>query len=106
MKEELTSEALKKRFPSQFDLVGYAISLAGNMVKSGRGPRIRTSNENPAVIVLDEIREGKDVLDPLPEFEVVSEVVSVYATAQVPTESHDEKPVEKRVKARRILQES
>ncbi|MCB1113185.1 MAG: hypothetical protein KDK62_00320 [Chlamydiia bacterium] len=107
MEKKLTTEDLKKRFPSQFELVGYAISLADNMVHSGRGPRIRTTNENPAVIVLDEINEGKDILDPLPEADEIVESVSVYAEAYAKDDDKDdEKPMEKKPKARRILQES
>lgn len=101
LRENLTNEKLKDKFPSQFELVGYAIELATNMVHSGRGPRVKTTIENPAVIVLDEITQGKDILDDIPR-----EVVFVEAATSVfKSSDHDtEKAPEKKPKSRRILQ--
>lgn len=62
-KEGLTNEKLRKKFKSQFDLVGYAIKLADNMIMSGRGPRVRTETQNPAMQVLAEIAADKDQFD-------------------------------------------
>jgi len=72
-KETLTNEKLRKKFKSQFDLVGYAISLADNMIMSGRGPRGRTETQNPAMQVLAEIAADKDQFDPIVEKIVKSE---------------------------------
>jgi hypothetical protein len=104
MKETLTNEKLRNRFPNLFELVDYAIDLVDNMVQSGRGPRVRINNENPAVIVLEEISEGKDVIDPLPAAPVAVETLSVYSTTQsFDDESEAVKQPEKKVKARRIV---
>lgn len=58
-KEELTIECYDK-FDSQFDLVNHAIRLAVNLIDTGREPRVKLSSQNPAVIVLKEIKEHKD----------------------------------------------
>lgn len=64
----LTTEKIKQRFKSQFDLVSYAIRLAENMIRSGREPRIKTDIQNKALQVLSEIAAGKDQFDEiLPE---------------------------------------
>lgn len=99
-RENLTNEKLKNKFPSQFELVGYAIELATNMVHSGRGPRVKTTIENPAVVVLEEINQGKDVLDVI-QREVVFAETTVFKSAPEP---EAEKAPEKRPKSRRILQ--
>ena len=62
-KNELTTEDLKKKFPSQFELVNYAIRLAENMIKSGRGPRMKTEIQNRSLQILEEISIGKDEFD-------------------------------------------
>lgn len=69
----LTSEELKSRYKNNFDLVNYAIKLAENMIKSGRGPRIKSDLQNKALLVLGEIEQGKDTFDLLPEEEVAKE---------------------------------
>lgn len=61
----LTSEDIKKKYISQFVLVAEAIKLAAQMVESGRGARVQVDNSNPAVIVLEEIRQGKNQLEDL-----------------------------------------
>lgn len=63
LRDQLTNEELRKKFKSQFELVNYSISLAENMIKSGRGPRIKTDTQNRALHVLDEIILGKDQFD-------------------------------------------
>ncbi len=55
----LTNEQLLKRFSSQFDLVRYAIQLAGEHVERGQESSY-IDEENIAVEVLSEIAEGKD----------------------------------------------
>ncbi|MDB2613656.1 hypothetical protein N9Y92_00675 [Chlamydiales bacterium] len=64
---DLTNEKLKKRFPSQFDLVTYAIELAENMVLSGRESRVKTDVESKAYQILAEIMVGKDKFEEIPE---------------------------------------
>lgn len=60
-RENLTNETLGDKFKSQFDLVNYAIKLADNFIKSGRPPRvIKIESQNPAALILEEIRQGKD----------------------------------------------
>lgn len=63
----LTTEIVKKKFKNQFDLVNYAMKLAENMIKTGRAPRVKRDIGNTAMLVLQEIVEGVDQLDSLPE---------------------------------------
>lgn len=65
--EDLTNESVKKKFKSQFELVGHAIKLAENMIKTGRGPRIKSECQNVAINVLDEIKAGVDKFDDIPK---------------------------------------
>lgn len=63
MKDNLTNEKLKARFPSQFDLVNYAIQHATVMVESGRASRALNpgqNQDNVALQTLQEIVSGKD----------------------------------------------
>jgi hypothetical protein len=62
----LTTEKIKLRFKSQFELVGYAIRLAENMIKSGRETRIKTDVQNKAMQIVAEITQGKDQFDEIP----------------------------------------
>lgn len=61
--EFLTNESIRKKFKSQFELVNYAIKLSEQMIHSGRAPMIDTESENTAVIIIEEINEGKDKFD-------------------------------------------
>lgn len=70
IRDTLTTEDLKKKFTSQFELVNYAIKLAENMIKTGRGPRIKMDNQNRSLQVLAEISCGKDQFD-----EIVADVI-------------------------------
>lgn len=65
--ETLTSEALSKRFgKSTFELVNYAIKLAGEMIASGHAPVPESDEDlNIANAVLHEIAEGRDRLEPV-----------------------------------------
>ncbi len=65
--ENLTNEKIKQRFTSQFELVGYAIKLADNMMKTGRGPRIAVESQNLAINVLAEINAGLDRFEDIPK---------------------------------------
>lgn len=63
--KSITNEALRKKFKNQFELVSYAISLAENMILSGRDSRVKTDTQNRALQVLAEIAEGKDHFEPI-----------------------------------------
>lgn len=63
VKDLLTNEKLTKRFSSLFDLVNYSISIAEDLVKSGRDPRVRTEIQNPMYCALLEILNDKDQAD-------------------------------------------
>lgn len=67
MEEDLTNETVKKKFKSQFELVGHAIKLAENMIKTGRGPRVKSESQNVAIHVLDEIKVGLDKFEDIPK---------------------------------------
>ena len=99
--KNLTNEKLKEKFESPFELVGYAITLVGNMVHSGRAPRIKTTVENPAVWALEEILQGKDILETIPEDAPLIETVA-QTFAATTLEMDTLKPIEKK-KPRRIL---
>lgn len=77
----LTTEKIKQRFKSQFELVSYAIRLAENMIRSGREPRIKTDIQNKAIQVLGEIACGKDQFD-----EIIIEQKPVNQTREYPRE--------------------
>jgi len=62
--KQFTNEELAKKFKNNFILVNYAISLAENMIHSGRDPRVRRPDlQNRAMLILEEIREGQDKFD-------------------------------------------
>lgn len=63
LKDMLTNEKLKKRFPSQFDLVNYAIKLAAQMIQTGRAPRVKSDVQNVALLILLELIAGRDQFD-------------------------------------------
>lgn len=65
--EDLTNEQIKKKFKSQFELVGYAIKLAENMIHTGRGPRVKSDSQNVAIHILDEINAGLDKFEDIPK---------------------------------------
>lgn len=62
-KTYLTNEHLASQFKSKFELVRHAIKVVENMIITGREPRIKTENQNKALIGLEEIAEGKDWID-------------------------------------------
>lgn len=66
LKDFLTTEELRKKFKNQFDLVLHAINVAENMIKTGRGPRVKLDVQNRALIILEEIAHNKDYLDEIP----------------------------------------
>lgn len=86
LKDYITSETVRKRFRSQFDMVNYAIKLAANMISSGRDCRVKTESHSRAIQVLNEILNNKDQFDEIlttPPEEVVNH-------AEVNTRSLDE----------------
>jgi DNA-directed RNA polymerase subunit omega len=62
-KTHLTNEGMIEGYSSIFELVNYAIKLAENMIKTGRDARVKSDVQNRAMLILDEIREGKDYFD-------------------------------------------
>lgn len=103
LKENLTTENVRKKFDNQFELVAYAISLARNMIETGRDVRVKVDSENPALRVLAEIAAGKDY------FEEVVIQASVEVKESVVKEKNSDtlssKPTEKK-KNRKILVEA
>ena len=92
-KDNLTNETLGDKFKSQFDLVNYAIRLADNFIKSGRPPRIiKMEIQNPAAMILEEIRQGKD------QFENIFEEVKInnYFEERKEPEGHSHKSEKKK----------
>lgn len=82
-------------------MVKYAIALASQLIKSGRAPRVHADSDNPAVIVIEEIQEGKDQLEDLP-----SASSAVLAVKESLIEESNKTPVVKqteRKKARRLM---
>jgi len=108
-KENLTTEQLRLKFKSQFELVNYSIRLAENMIKTGRAPRVKIEIQSAAMQVLAEIQAGKDQFDDLPVAPIVQQ--SNYEKPVVFSTSHDdddddldEKPkASERKKGRKIL---
>jgi hypothetical protein len=62
-KVRLTNEEIRGKFKSSFDLVNYAIKLAENMIYTGRDARVKSEVQNRAMLILEEINEGKDQFD-------------------------------------------
>ncbi len=101
--EKLTIENISEKFDSQFDMVNHAIGLAVNMIHSGRGPRVKIDNDNPASQVLAEIVEGKDYLEEIKPKEeqeqeykpyMNPEKVKGYSSFKTNTVQHDKKTEE------------
>lgn len=99
--ELLTNESIRKKFKSQFELVNYAIKLSEQMINSGRSPMVDTESENTAVIIIEEINEGKDTFDEhiLVSKEIITEPEMKSAAEAI---SAPAKSIEKK-KTRRIL---
>lgn len=100
-KKPLTNESVKTKFKSQFELVNYAIKLAEQMIHSGRGPRVVTDNQNPAVVIIEEIEVGKDQI-----MDVLTVSKEIIAEPQIANFASDKEPApvkKEKKKARRIL---
>lgn len=107
--DNLTTEKLRKKFKSQFELVNYSIRLAENMIRSGREPRVKMDIQNSAMQVLGEIVAGVDKIDELPAAAPVQATVQPQGykdnyKGRDSSDDHEEtrKPVEKK-KHRKIL---
>lgn len=103
-KEPLTNESLIRKFKSQFELVNYAIRLADQMIRSGRSPRVRLDNQNSSVIIIEEIHQGKDVLEDIiiEKKEPVPAHTATHSERSADTGRGSSKNMEKK-KPRRIL---
>lgn len=85
-KEHLTNEYLGKKFISQFELVNHAIKVAEHLIHSGRGSAVKTDLENPALISIAEIAEGKDILTEqvrVDEVEITTSLDEVFEEEEV-----------------------
>lgn len=98
---KLTTEQIKIKFKSQFDLVNYAIRLAENMIKTGRDTRVRSGEQNRAMQILAEIAQGVDQFDDIPE----PTLPKSYEQQAAPREHNNDAPAKssERKKARKIL---
>ncbi len=94
-KINLTNEEVRGKFKSSFDLVNYAIQLAENMIKTGREARVKSEVQNRAMLILEEIQEGKDQFDEIKET-VVSGFGSEELDGTAPQAMVFEERVEKR----------
>ncbi len=77
-RRNLTNEIVTKKFQNQFDLVNYAISVATNIIRTGREAHDSYGSENPALQALDEIATGRDKYEEVEEeieIEVIEEEV-------------------------------
>lgn len=105
MEIKYTNEALRKKFKNQFELVSYAISLAENMISTGREPRVKTDIQNRALQVLAEISAGKDLFEPIisePK-KLDDKVVGTPHVAEEGRKAHAHKAPPERKRARKIL---
>jgi hypothetical protein len=100
MENKYTNELLRKKFKNQFELVSYAISLAENLILSGREPRVKIDNQNPALQVLAEIVAGKDLFEPVILEPKKHEEIPHPIEAKV---MHNPKSQPERKRARKIL---
>lgn len=101
--DNLTTEKLRQKFKSQFELVNYSIRLAENMIKSGREPRVRMDLQNSAMQVLGEIVAGVDKIDEIIEPAPTAEKSEGFRKRESFADEAEEgkKPAEK--KKRKIL---
>lgn len=99
MEYKYTNEALRKKFKNQFELVSYAISLAENMIATGRGPLVKTDMQNRAMQILAEIAAGKDQFVPIEQPQPDEKVME----APAPVTERKAKTAPERKRARKIL---
>ncbi len=87
LKDYITSEKVRKRFKSQFEMVNYAIKLAANMISTGRDCRVKTESHSRAIQVLNEILNNKDQFDEILELPPEEVLNHVEVTARSADES-------------------
>jgi hypothetical protein len=73
--DSLTNEILSGKFGSQFEMVRYSIERAKNMIRSGRGPYVKTDSRNVASQILSEIAVGADQFEDIEEEDIPYEDV-------------------------------
>lgn len=101
-KGPLTNESIRKKFKSQFDLVSYAIKLAEQYIQSGRSPYVTVDNQNTAVVIIEEIEEGKDQLEEIQK--VPEKIISEPQPSNNPeTQTQPSAKPTERKKTRRIF---
>ena len=54
----LTTEHVSRKFKNQFELVNFAIKMAQNMIKTGRDIQSYGDDENPALLVIEQLEDG------------------------------------------------
>lgn len=104
LKDYLTNEKVSKKFKSQFELVNYAISLAANMIHTGRESRVKTDSQNRSLQILTEILQDKDYLDDIIIEEEIPEQNQRYFKPLAEPVEPAEKSSERK-KSRKILAE-
>lgn len=92
-RRNLTNEIVTKKFQNQFDLVNYAISIAANIIHSGRQGSL---GENPALEALEEIATGRDKM-PIVE---IDEEIEIFEE-----EEEEEAPKKRSKKTEKALTE-
>lgn len=93
LKEYLTTEKVRQKFVSQFDLVNYSIKLAANMIMTGRDSRVKTDTQSRAIQVLNEILNGKDKFDDVISTEKVKPIeprITAQSFADIDEDDEDE----------------
>lgn len=95
IKIHLTNEEVVKKFKSNFDLVNYAIQLADNMIRTGRDARVKSEIQNRAMLILEEIHEGKDHFDEI-DADIKTSSIEIDMDSRVPVHIAYEEIPEKR----------
>lgn len=103
MEHRYTNEILRKKFKNQFELVSYAISLAENMIMTGRESRVKTDMQNRAMQVLAEIAAGKDQFEPIIPAETKKYEDKAEGIPSSSDAAHTHKASPERKRARKIL---
>lgn len=82
-RKKLTNEIVTKKFQNQFDLVNYAISIAANIIRTGREAHTLSGSENPALQALEDIESGRDKYDAI-DFEEEDVEIEVEEEEETP----------------------
>lgn len=105
-KHNLTNEGLSDKFKSNFQLVTYAIKLAENMIRTGRDARIKSDIQNRALLILEEIREGKDVFDEIKDTKAAEPDYQTFSTKDIKPDVVDERSFNDRRHSRAVAAEN